>query len=72
MRSLVKILIEAALIAVIMLLVLMWGIDHGTKQGMKNALRTNPPSDELEMVCAGLWVGEQNKKYMEKDRARKH
>ena len=72
MRSLVKILIEAALIAVIMLLVLMWGIDHGTKQGMKNALRTNPPSEELELVCAGLWIGEQNLKYQEKDRARKY
>lgn len=66
MRYLAKILMEAILIAVVMLLALMWGIDHGIKQGRKEALRTNPVSEELEMVCAGLWVGEQNKKYMEK------
>lgn len=34
----------------------------GYKAGLKEALKTNPPSDELEMVCAGLWVGEQNRK----------
>jgi len=35
----------------------------GYEAGLKEALKTNPPSNELEMVCAGLWVGEQNKKY---------
>jgi hypothetical protein len=35
---------------------------RGYADGVKEALRTNPPSEELEMVCAGLWVGEQNKK----------
>ena len=38
----------------------------GYKDGLKNALKTDPPSQELELVCAGLWVGEQNKKYWEK------
>lgn len=66
MRSLAAILLEAVLIAIIMLLVLMWGIDHGIKQGKRDALRTNPVSEELEMICAGLWVGEQNKKYKDK------
>ncbi len=36
--------------------------DDGYKAGMKAALKTNPPSDELEMTCAGLWLGEQQKK----------
>ena len=38
----------------------------GYAEGLRVALKTNPPSQELEMVCAGLWVGEQNKKYWEK------
>ena len=40
----------------------------GYAAGLKQALKTNPPSNELEMVCAGLWVGEQNRKYFEKGR----
>jgi len=38
----------------------------GYAEGVRVALKTNPPSQELELVCAGLWVGEQNKKYWEK------
>jgi len=38
----------------------------GLREGKAMALKTNPPSEELEMVCAGLWVGEQNKKYWKK------
>jgi len=41
---------------------------EGFKVGMHYALKSNPPSEELEFVCAGLWVGEQNKKYFLKDR----
>jgi hypothetical protein len=37
---------------------------EGVAHGKRVALNTNPVSDELEMVCAGLWVGEQNKKAM--------
>ena len=62
MQSLVRWIVEAVLIAVVMLLVLMWGIDHGKKQGRKEALSTNPVSQELELACAVLWIGEQNKK----------
>ena len=40
----------------------------GYADAMKEALKTNPPSQELEMVCAGLWVGEQNKKYWERSK----
>ena len=75
MRYLVGVLAEAVVWAVIMMGVLVWGIDHGKKEGrsmaMKEMLRTNPPSEELELVCAGLWIGEQNKKYWEKGNASK-
>lgn len=47
------------------------GMQKGKTQAMKEALRTNPPSEELEMVCAGLWIGQQNKKYWEKENASK-
>jgi hypothetical protein len=39
---------------------------EGFKVGMNYALKSNPPSEELEMVCAGLWVGEQNKRQYQK------
>ena len=39
---------------------------EGFKLGMTYALKSNPPSEELEMVCAGLWVGEQNKRQYQK------
>jgi len=41
---------------------------RGFAEGRGIALNTNPPSEELEMVCAGLWVGQQNKKYWEKSK----
>jgi len=41
--------------------------EEGFKLGMNYALQTNPPSKELDMVCAGLWVGEQNRKQWEKE-----
>ena len=47
------------------------GIQKGIKQALKEVLKTNPPSEELELVCAGLWVGEQNKKYWERENASK-
>lgn len=37
------------------------GAYEGEKLGRKQALSTNPVSDELEMVCAGLWMSEQNR-----------
>ena len=41
---------------------------EGFRVGMHYALKSNPPSEELEMTCAGLWVGEQNKKYHAKQK----
>jgi hypothetical protein len=41
---------------------------EGFSTGMRYALKVDPPSEQLEMTCAGLWVGEQNKKYFEKER----
>lgn len=37
-------------------------LDKAYARGKAEALRTNPVSEELEMTCAGLWVGEQAKK----------
>ena len=39
---------------------------RGFAEGRGIALKTNPPSEELELICAGLWVGEQNKKANDK------
>jgi hypothetical protein len=41
--------------------------NEGFKLGMHYALKSDPPSQDLEMICAGLWVGEQNKKYFKKE-----
>ena len=43
--------------------------NRGFAEGRGMALKTNPPSEELELVCAGLWIGEQNKKYWKKTNA---
>jgi hypothetical protein len=42
----------------------------GYQEGVKTALKTNPPSEELEMACVGLWIGEQNRRYWHKEAAR--
>jgi len=39
------------------------GYSSGQEDGTQQALKTNPPSEELEIACLGLWVGEQNKKW---------
>ena len=44
------------------------GIVEGRSIATKEILKTNPPSQELELVCAGLWIGEQNKKYWNKNK----
>ena len=43
---------------------------EGFKLGMNYALKSDPPSEELEMRCAGLWVGQQNRKEWNKQNAR--
>lgn len=37
-----------------------YGMEVGDKRAYEKAYSTNPVSDRLEMVCAGLWVGQQN------------
>jgi hypothetical protein len=37
--------------------------EKGLADGAKKALDIHQPSQELELACAGLWIGEQNKKY---------
>ena len=44
------------------------GIAEGRSIGAKEALKTNPVSEELEITCAALWVGDQNKKAVEKNK----
>jgi len=39
------------------------GYSQGYRDGYKGALYARPPSDDLELVCAGLWMGEQSKIY---------
>jgi hypothetical protein len=39
---------------------------RGFAEGRGIALKTNPPSEELEMTCAGMWMGQQNQKYFQK------
>jgi hypothetical protein len=43
---------------------------EGFRVGMNYALKSDPPSEELEMRCAGLWVGKQNRKEWDKQNAR--
>ena len=38
----------------------------GLAEGRRTALTTNPVSEELELVCAGLWVGEQTRRAQKK------
>ena len=44
---------------------------EGFQEGRKTAYNMHPVSEELEMTCASLWVGEQAKKRWEKDNASK-
>lgn len=44
------------------------GEHHGYLKAEAKMLKTNPPSEALEMACLGLWVGEQNKRYAGKAR----
>lgn len=42
------------------------GIAEGHSMAIKQALRTNPPSEELEAVCAGLWFSGPHKNHWSK------
>jgi hypothetical protein len=45
--------------------------DSGFKQGWHDALHKRPVNEELELVCAGLWIGNEAKKYWEKQNEKK-
>ena len=71
--KIIKYILVTALVVVFYLLIKQRYTDEyqaGYAEGMRVALKTNPPSEELEMVCAGLWIGNQNKKAWEKQNAR--
>lgn len=46
------------------------GYAHGTYVGLdlgkKTAINPRDPSEQLEIACAGMWIGDQNKEYFEK------
>ena len=42
------------------------GINTGRQQRVDMVINTSKVSEELEMACLSLWVGEQNRKYAEK------
>ena len=43
------------------------GLSDGFNEGHRKALYARPPSDDLELVCAGLWIGEQQKIHDERE-----
>ena len=58
-----------ALIAV--LVITLWvgwsaGYKGGLEDGHKTALKLDPPSERLELICAALWVSEQNQRWSER------
>ena len=66
-----KFIVSAALIGCLYLLAqsaLEREYQIGLREGRSMALKTNPPSEELELICAGLWVGEQNKRQYSKQK----
>ena len=69
-------ILEGLMWGTLMIVVLVIGINAGEKngyekgfdQGYKDALYKRPVSNDLEMVCAGLWVGQENAKYQKRDK----
>ena len=37
------------------------------QQGYKDALYKRPVSEELDLVCAGLWIGQEDLKYQQRE-----
>ena len=61
-------LVHAVLVVATIALSVAIGEHHGYLKAEAQMLKTNPPSEALEMACLGLWVGEQNKRYAEKSK----
>ena len=47
------------------------GYANGVEEGRKNALKINPPSDEMDLACAALWIGEHSKRWYERQGRKK-
>lgn len=58
---------RAILLIIVAFLVFEWGLYLGHQRALKTAYDTRKVSEELEYACASLWVGEQNRKYWEKE-----
>jgi hypothetical protein len=70
-EDVMKIIISGTLIAILWLLIdskLEKAHAEGFTVGMRYALNTSQPSNELESACLNLWATQQNKKYMEKNK----
>ena len=59
-----------ALGSIVFFMYISYNVGHyeGNKAGIKSALNTNPPSDQLEMTCAGMWLGNLDKQANEKEK----
>lgn len=73
MKTITKVLVVVAVGAVqVATLVAFYQRGHsigrldGYAEGFKKALDTREPSDELEITCAALWLGEETKKHLER------
>lgn len=71
--------IEPVALVLLCILFFFIGMGHGERQlkkaeatayqqGYKDALYKRPVSNDLEMVCAGLWVGQENLKYQQQEK----
>lgn len=68
-------ILEGFIWSVLVIVILVVGVNaghsHGYKkgfdQGYKDALYKRPVSHDLDMVCAGLWVGRENLKYQQRE-----
>lgn len=67
MRSLEKVVLVGCIALSILTISFQLGKQSGIAQGRSMALQTNPPSEDLEYACAGLWVGEQNKEFVKRN-----
>jgi hypothetical protein len=68
-----KQMIVAVLIGLFLVFVgFMAGYAHGAYVGLdlgkKTAIDPRSPSEQLEIACAGMWIGEQNKIWHERNK----
>ena len=59
-------LMAGATVVILMIIMFEVGKLKGLEQGKKQALSTSPVSEELDLICAGLWVGQQNREAVQR------